>query len=204
MNVVVPFDPKEPKTRLENYLTTNERQDFARAMLDDVLIIIRSTGHDPTVLATTQLDIDAEVNVDDRSLNEAVNDMLRGTTLPVAIVMADLPLITTSDLHGLFEQSGDIILAPGLGGGTNAIVVHHPEFCVDYHGNSYRDHFKHTQEIGATVGEANLWRLAIDIDEPGDFVEILLHAKGCARDWLIEHGFTITDDEGRVSVERDR
>jgi 2-phospho-L-lactate guanylyltransferase len=139
MQVVVPFAADEPKTRLAETFSSEERRAFALAMLDDVLATIRSTGREPRVLSTRRIDIDAPLGVDSRPLTPAVNAVLADDR-PTAIVMADLALATPTALERLFSAEDDVVIAPGRGGGTNALVSRHPEFRVDYHGTSYLDH----------------------------------------------------------------
>ncbi|PSP49372.1 2-phospho-L-lactate guanylyltransferase [Halobacteriales archaeon QH_3_68_24] len=213
MRVVVPFSAERPKTRLSSVLDADERRAFARAMLRDVLDALASTGHDPTVVATAPVDCDAPVEVDDRPLTEAVNDRLPGGAGddaaaeddrpdPVAVVMADLALATPAALERLFAPDADVVFAPGRGGGTNALVVRDSGFHVDYHGASIRDHRAIAREVGASTATVDSFRLATDVDEPGDLVEVLLHADGRAAAWLRESGFAVTATDGRVEATR--
>ena len=103
----------------------------------------------------------------------------------------------------LFEQPGDVVIAPGRGGGTNALVVRHPNFRVDYHGASYLDHLTAARSVGASVTEFDSHRLATDVDEPDDLAEVLVHADGRARNWLVDAGFVLSVTDGRVSVRRE-
>ncbi|EFW94064.1 phospholactate guanylyltransferase [Haladaptatus paucihalophilus DX253] len=201
MQVVVPFAAGEPKTRLAETLTAAERREFALAMLDDVCATIRSTGREPQVLTTRRIDIDAPLAVDERPLTPAVNGVLADGD-PTAIVMADLALATPTALERLFSADGDVVLAPGRGGGTNALVSRHPQFRVDYHGTSYLDHREIAREVGASVTELDSHRLATDVDETADLAEVLLHSEGTARDWLLDAGFSLSVTGGRVSVTR--
>jgi len=203
MRVVVPFGVDRPKTRLSPVLDTAERAAFARAMLADVLDAFASGDHDPTVVATAPVDCDAPVEVDDRSLTDAVNDRLPNTgDEPVAVVMADLALATPEALARLFAPDADVVFAPGRGGGTNALVVRDPAFRVDYHGASIRDHREIAREVGAETATVDSFRLATDVDEPADLVEVLLHTERRAAAWLHEAGFAVTTTDGRVEVTR--
>lgn len=202
MRVVVPFATDEPKTRLSPVLADSERAEFARAMLEDVVAAITATGNTPEVLATGPVTTSATVHVDERSLTPAVNAVLHETTSPTAIVMADLPLASPVALRGLFQAPGDVVLAPGRAAGTNAIVTRHPDFRVDYHGTSYVDHLAIAHEIGASVYEVDSHRLATDIDEPDDLVEVLVHGEGRAREWLVDAGFAYAVTDGRVAIRR--
>lgn len=211
MDVVVPFAAERPKTRLSSVMDAEERRAFARAMLDDVLESLTAVRLDgerlhPRVLATTSVDADVPVVVDDRPLSEAVNAVLdaHGATPddPLAVVMSDLALATPRTLARLCAATGDVVVAAGLGGGTNALVVRHPEFRVDYHGASYLDHLRAAREVGATVRDHDSRRLAVDVDEPTDLAEVLLHGDGAARNWLVDAGFELDVDAGRVGVDR--
>jgi 2-phospho-L-lactate guanylyltransferase len=202
MRVVVPFATETPKTRLSTVLDPDERREFARVMLDDVLAVLEEAGADPEVLATADTEVPVPVTVDDRPLTEAVNAVLASTDEDVAVVMADLALLTPGAVDRLLGAGGDVVVAPGRGGGTNALVVRHREFRVDYHGVSYLDHLRKARDVGATVGVVDSHRLATDVDEPADLAELLIHGEGGARDWLESAGFELVTDEGRVTVER--
>ncbi len=202
MRTVVPFAVSAPKTRLSSVLTPDERREFARAMLDDVLDALRDVGRDPEILATASVDADAPVTVDDRPLDDAIDDVLASTDGPVAVVMADLALVTPDALARLFAPDADVVLAPGRGGGTNAFVARHPDFRVDYHDASIRDHRRIAGELTDDVVEVDSFRLATDVDEPTDLAEVLLHGEGGAVDWLRDAGFELSVDDGRVGVER--
>lgn len=200
MDVLVPFDAGEPKTRLGGLLDPDERAAFARASLLDVCDAVGGAGGNPTVLATGPNDVPYPVTVDDRPLSVAVNAHLDP---PMGVVVADLPLATASALERLFEVDADVVIAPGRRGGTNALVVRHPDVAVDYHGASVRDHRRIADDLGASVAEVDSFRLAVDADEPADLVEVLLHAEGRAGEWLREAGFGIEIGDGGVRVCRE-
>jgi 2-phospho-L-lactate guanylyltransferase len=202
MRVFVPFDARDPKTRLAPVLDEAERESLAWAMLRDVLDTLAATAHDPVVLATEDIEVDVPVSVDDRPLTPAVNDALTGVDGPAAVVMADLALVTTDALATLVAPDADVVLAPGLGGGTNALVARHPDFRVDYHGVSYRDHREAADAVGATLETVDSFRLAVDVDDPTDLAEVLIHTDGNTADCLREAGVELAVDGGRVAVSR--
>ena len=199
MDVLVPFAADEPKTRLDPVLGPDERAAFARAMLLDVCDALEATGRKPTVLATAAVEVPYPVTVDERPLTEAVGAHIDP---PAAVVMADLALSTPAALERLFETAGDVVLAPGLGGGTNAAVVRHDGFSFDYHGASVRDHRRRAEAVDANLESVDSFRLAVDVDEAGDLVEVLLHGHGRAREWLVDAGFELEATDGRVAVGR--
>lgn len=205
MRVVVPYAAERPKTRLAGVLDADERVAFAEAMLRDVLDAVEGAGQDPEVLSTAPVDVDAPVTIDERPLTDAVNAVLRRSAErgAVGVVMSDLPLATSTAVGRLCASTGDVVIAPGRGGGTNALVVRHPAFRVDYHGASYLDHLRAAREVGANVREVDSARLATDIDERADLAELLLHGDGRAREWLRGAGFSLDVSDGRVGVRRD-
>jgi 2-phospho-L-lactate guanylyltransferase len=195
MDVLVPFAAGEPKTRLADALEPDERAAFARAMLLDVCEAVRDADGRPTVLSTEPVECPDPVLVDDRPLTAAVDAHLEP---PMAIVMADLALATPAALRRLFETDAEVALAPGLGGGTNALLTRHPEFSVDYHGASIRDHRRIARDIGADLETVDSFRLAVDVDQPSDLAELLLHGEGRSRAWLEDAGFEVETTDGRV------
>ncbi len=202
MRVIVPFDASDPKTRLAPVLSAQERRAFADAMLSDVLAAIDRAGHDAHVITTAEVDVPTPTTVDTRPLSTALNDALSTVDRPVAIVMADLPLVTSHTVSRLFDAEGDLVIAPGLGGGTNALVIRTPAFHVDYHGASCRKHREIADRLGLSVTECDSRRLATDIDEPADLREVLLHTDGRAARWLQDRDFSIAVSSGRVSADR--
>jgi 2-phospho-L-lactate guanylyltransferase len=204
MRVLVPFDSRDPNTRLSAVLDSTERREFANVLLDGVVETVQAAGHAPTVLATESIDADCPVRVDERPLSPAINAVLAARSGPVAVVMSDLALATVDALGALFEPAADVVLAPGLGGGTNAIVIRDTAFRVDYHGGSYRKHRREADRCGAAVETVDSFRLAVDIDEPADLVELLIHGDGEAAGWLREAGFDLDTTDGRCVIRRDQ
>jgi 2-phospho-L-lactate guanylyltransferase len=221
MRVVVPFDATEPKTRLEPVLDATERRAFAERMLRDVLDAVAAIDADTDVdvLATAAVDLEdagATVRVDDRPLSAVVNDAIDETVGSdaadsdeatgddaLAVVMADLALATPAALARLVDADGDVVLAPGRGVGTNALVVRTPAFEVDFHGTSYLDHRQAADDVGATLRTVDSFRLSTDVDEPTDLVEVFVHGEDRARDWLADRfELAVDDTAGRVSLRR--
>ena len=219
MRVVVPYTDRDPKTRLDSILSERERRSFARAMLRDVVAAVRAAGHDPELLVPAPFGADTgdnaardddpldgvPVTVDERALTPAVNAALGrvgGAVGELGVVMADLAIATPTALRRLVGVGGDVAIAPGRGGGTNAVVVRDPAFSVDYHGVSYRDHLAAAERAGLSVGAVDSMRLAADVDEPADLATVLLHGDGRAREWVVDAGIELDTGSGRVGVRR--
>jgi 2-phospho-L-lactate guanylyltransferase len=221
MRVVVPFDATDPKTRLAPLLDAPERRAFARCMLRDVLDAVVGLSRADAVagvdvISTAPLDPALErdgsdsdpsvtVRVDDRSLDRVVDDAIAETTVEgesLVVVMADLALATPDALVRLVQSDGDVVLVPGRGLGTNALVVRTPAFRTDFHGASYLDHRRAAADVG-TVGTVDSFRLATDVDEPADLVEAFVHGGERTREWLTSRfELAVSEAEGRVSLAR--
>jgi 2-phospho-L-lactate guanylyltransferase len=202
MKAYVPFSPEDPKTRLSSLMTDEERAEFVRACLDDVVEALEATEAEPVVLSTESLDTDHDTVVRDEPLTPAVNSVLSEAETPVAVVVADLPLVTPEALERLFAPDSDFVVAPGRGGGTNAFVTRLPGFRVDYHGTSFIDHAESARGLGAEVHVVDSFRLSTDADEPDDIVEVLLHGKGRAAGFVRDRFELIEDEQNRVTTGR--
>jgi 2-phospho-L-lactate guanylyltransferase len=201
---VIPFKPKNPKTRLSCVLDQDEREKFAQLMLCDVVVAARESGCEPFILATEPFSFgDTRVVQDVRGLNEALNDLLSRTPGPLLILMADLPLTTPDAIRRVISPMADMAVVPGRGGGTNAIFLCRADrFRVSYYGASFRKHLKIAEEAGLSCEIIDSFRIHTDVDEKEDLVELLIHGEGLSRAYLEELGFSITIEKGRVGVER--
>ena len=201
---VIPFKPKNPKTRLSCVLDEQEREAFAEAMLLDVVDVVRDADCQPVILGTELFDSElVQVTIKDAGLSEALNEYLSCAVTGVLIIMADLPLADKMSVRRVIGTKMDMAIVPGRGGGTNVIYLKEPaRFHVDYYGGSYLKHMKIAQECGLSCEVIDSFLLHTDIDEKEDLVELLIHGTGKSRAFLLERGFAITTDKGRVGVER--
>ena len=203
---LIPYKPKNPKTRLASLLSEEERERFAAAMLEDVKAAVKDALCSPVLICTELFDSeDVQVTITDADLNGSLNAILPQSTGPALIIMADLPLADTASVRRVIGTDKDIALVPGRGGGTNAIFMKDPpKFHVDYYGASFLKHKKIAEDAGLSVDVIDSFRLHTDIDEPWDLVELLIHGTGQSRAYLEALGFMLSVDKGRVGVERKR
>ncbi len=203
-HALIPFKPVNPKTRLSCVLSQEEREAFARAMLDDVIAAVLKSGCSATLLCTSAFERDdALVAVRKEPLNEAINWALDQFHCPALIIMSDLPLVRAGDIQRLVSTGKDMAIVPGRGGGTNAIFLKKPRcFHADFYGASFLDHMRIAEECGFTVDIIDSFRMSTDMDEREDLVEILIHGKGKSREYLEGLGFSLSIEKGRVSVKR--
>ncbi|HOI13585.1 MAG TPA: 2-phospho-L-lactate guanylyltransferase [Methanoculleus sp.] len=206
-HALIPFKPVNPKTRLSCILDLEEREAFARAMLEDVIASVQKSGCSATLLCTHPFKHEnALVAVRTEPLNDAINWALKQFHCPALIIMADIPLVTAGDIQRLIRTEKDMAVVPGRGGGTNVIFLKRPQcFRADFYGASFLDHLRVAEECGFSVEVIDSFRMSTDVDEKEDLVEILIHGKGRkSREYLENSGFSIVlDEKGRVRVQRD-
>ncbi|MFY9750198.1 MAG: 2-phospho-L-lactate guanylyltransferase [Methanoregula sp.] len=203
-HALIPFKPAGPKSRLSGILSPEEREAFARAMLEDVIAAAKDANCSPVIVATELYDSeDIQVTIADKDLSGALNEVLSQAVGSVLILMADLPLATGPAIQRVVTTKSNIAIVPGRGGGTNAIFVAEPaKFHVDYYGMSFSKHLRIAQEAGLSCEVIDSFLLHTDIDEEEDLVELLTHGTGKSRKYLEDLGFTLSAENGRVSVKR--
>ncbi len=200
---VIPFRPVNPKTRLSELLSQSERETFARAMLADVVGAVRAAGLEPLILSTHPYDCPGvEVRVAPVGLSDALNALLPTLDGPVLVIMADLPLVTPEAVQRLVGAAADVAIAPGRGGGTNAIHIRDTtQFHVDYYEISVSKHLAIAAAAELSVEVVDSFRLYLDLDEEEDLVDLLIHGDGQARACLESLGIRLVVTRGRVGLE---
>jgi 2-phospho-L-lactate guanylyltransferase len=201
---VIPFKPRNPKTRLSCVLDAEEREKFAEMMLCDVVVAASDAGCEPFILATEPFSFDGiRVVEDPRGLNESLNDLLVATPGPLLIIMADVPLASPEAIRRLVGSRAEVAMVPGRGGGTNAIYLSSANrFRVNYYGASFQKHRQYADEAGLSCEVIDSFLLHTDVDEKEDLVELLIHGNGMSSRYLRELGFVLSVEKGRVGVER--
>ena len=145
--IVIPFRRAPGKTRLEP-LPAEARAELAVAMLADVRAACAAVA--PTLLAEAP-----------RGQAAAVAAALRGVRGPVAIVNADLPCATRSDLERLLAATPALVAAAD--GTTNALAFEDPRAFRPLFGPGSAERF-----AGLGLVELDLPNLADDVDTLAD------------------------------------
>ncbi|HMA05230.1 MAG TPA: 2-phospho-L-lactate guanylyltransferase [Methanomicrobiales archaeon] len=204
IRAIIPFKPKNPKTRLSKIMSLAERETFAEMMLGDVIEAVVDGGCTPTILSTAPYCLTGiETIVHPGGLNEALNELLPKAEGPTLIVMSDLPLITPDNITEITTTKARAAMVPGRGGGTNAIFLPNPAgFRADFYGASFLKHLEIAGELGLSVEIIDSFRLHDDIDEVEDLVEVLTLGSGGTRRYLERLGFALATEDGRVGVKR--
>ncbi len=176
MEIVIPFKPRDPKSRLANILSEDERRSLAFSMLFDV---IDACGEDNvTILSNAECDEISEfkVFIDSRSLDEAVTSFIK--KFDVAIIMSDLPLINRKIVSEFLEIESEICIAPGRKAGTNMLLSRSRDFYTSYHYGSFLKHISICEKLGLSYSIFDSFFASVDVDEESDVLELMIHGKG--------------------------
>ncbi|MGA2918454.1 2-phospho-L-lactate guanylyltransferase [Methanoregula sp.] len=205
-HALIPYKTKNPKTRLSALLSQEEREQFAEAMLEDVLFAVKDANCMPVIVSTELFESElVQITVQDADLNQTLNEILPRAENSVIIIMADLPLADAASIRRAVTTQKDVAIVPGRGGGTNVIYLKEPQkFHVDYYGGSFSKHMAIAEQAGLSVDVIDSFRLHTDIDEEEDLVELLIHGAGKSRAYLEGLGFALATDKGRVGITRKR
>ncbi len=206
IKVVIPFKLDCAKSRLSSILSSEEREDLALAMLEDVIDAVSGLGEVAILMKDPIPDRCPFDRLKSRGfdllecpqeLDPALNSMIeaeerRGWPSDILVAMADLPLMRPSDLEGLVRTPGDVVIVPGRGGGTNLILIREPRFRVSYYGLSFIKHLQAAEDLGLSAGVFESFRCGSDIDEPSDLVEAMIHGRGRTPELLKDLGFELS------------
>jgi 2-phospho-L-lactate guanylyltransferase len=205
MKAVIPYKKACAKSRLFPVLSPKEREEFVELMLNHVIDSLKEAGIktidiiSPSRYGLENMD-KARVLLDRNDLNGALNRYLEQAEEPVLIVMADLPLLSPSHIKGIISTEKDVCIVPGKGGGTNILFIKEPSvYRVRYYGSSFLTHCSIAAEAGQNVEIYDSFFATTDIDEPEDLVELLIHGKGAAKNY-IEERFRLEISKGRVKL----
>lgn len=206
VTALIPFRPRNPKTRLSCVLSEKERENLADLMIRDVVAAVSKAGCRPMILSTHPYSLPGiDVEVREAGLNEGLNRFLEEWDDPLLIIMADLPLVDSDAVKRLISTRKKMAIVPGRGGGTNAIYLSKASsFRVDYYGASFLKHTKIARERGLSCQVVDSFRILTDVDEKEDLVELLIHGTGFSVRYLEELGFSLSIEKGRVGVKREK
>uniref|UniRef100_A0A7C3YFY1 2-phospho-L-lactate guanylyltransferase n=1 Tax=Geoglobus ahangari TaxID=113653 RepID=A0A7C3YFY1_9EURY len=199
MQIIIPFKPRNPKSRLSNILNEKERENLAFYMLLDVIDVCE----DAIILSSEECKRleGYRVIVDKRSLDEAVTSFIKkGET---AVVMSDLPLINKKILTSFLDSEGDVVIAPGRKAGTNMLLSRNRDFYTSYHYGSFLKHIDICRRLGLSYTVFDSFYSSVDIDEKEDLLELMIHGKGKkSYEYLKSLGFYVDFSEKDPKLRR--
>ncbi len=205
MKAVIPYKKSSAKSRLSPVLSQGEREEFVEIMLNQVIDSLKEAGIEKIeILSPSMYGLEnmqkARVILDKNDLNEALNKYLEQAEEPVLIAMADLPLLSPEHIKEISSTKEDVCIVPGKGGGTNVLFIKNPSlYRVRYYGSSFLTHCSIAAESGQRVEIYDSFLAGTDIDEPEDLVELLIHGKGPAKNYISKK-FKLDISRGRVGL----
>ena len=205
MKAVIPFKKAHAKSRLSPVLSQEEREELVELMLNQVIDSVKEAGIETIdILSPSMYGLENlrgfRVYLDKRDLNGVLNSYLEQAEEAVLIVMADLPLLSPNHIKEITSTKEDICIVPGKGGGTNILFIRNPSrYRVMYYGSSFLTHCSIAAESGQNIEVYDSFLVSTDIDEPEDLVELLIHGKGAAKDY-ISRKFRLEISRGRVGL----
>ena len=179
-HVLVPVKSLDPKSRLAEALTLQERIDLMATLHARVISAVREAGIERvTVVTNGRIDVGGVDVWLDRGLpwNEALATAAREVVSEplVAFISADLPLLRADEVERLLAATPEEGIAIGRAhdGGTNAIAMRPPGLVLTHFGEPQ------SAAVHAALGVphvlVDLPGLAFDVDTPDDLAR--MHAQ---------------------------
>lgn len=186
--VAIPVNAlSKAKSRLAPELAPLERGALTLAMLEDVLdVTLAVAGWDTWVVSPdeTVLEIAARrgasaIPEDKGPLSQAIRQAeslaKEREVDALAVLPADLPLLTLDALTAALHTLGTVVIAPAADhAGTNLLLRRPPRAIPARFGpDSYNRHLALAQTKGVPVSTVERRELAFDLDHPGDILTLL-------------------------------
>lgn len=191
--IAVPVkDLSRAKGRLSGILSPMERAALTLAMLEDVLAACTEMpgwqtwviSPDPTALQQAARMRARPVEERERGLVSAIRQVEEEAAGAdaLAVLLADLPLLTPAALMRALQTLGSVVAAPAdSDSGTNLLLRRPPDAIPPRFGtDSFRKHREAAELHDIPFAEVRLPQLAFDLDRPAD-VTALLAAPGRGR-----------------------
>lgn len=185
---IVPVKPlRRGKSRLSDVLSTDQRAELNQYLLENTIRTLTDVpeiehvlvvSRDPSALSIAR-DIGARTVQENGSpglnlaLTRATQVARTYETRGVLVVPADLPKLTSGDIHAMLEHIDDppvVVVAPDRDRlGTNALVVC-PAGLIEYDfgPRSFEKHCQQARDQNIRLEICELPSLALDLDEPDD------------------------------------
>jgi 2-phospho-L-lactate guanylyltransferase len=191
--ILIPVkDLSRAKQRLAALMTQEERTRLAWALLENTFAAAARVSNVDRIAVVTlyapALELaekyDLEVIRETAQISESASvdfgsrEATKRGAEAVLRLPLDLPLITTEDIETILAHDSaapSCVIVPSRDGtGTNAILRRPPDLFPSHFGaHSLPKHLAEAEKAGAQCQVIELPRIALDIDEPEDLVELL-------------------------------
>jgi 2-phospho-L-lactate guanylyltransferase len=159
------------KSRMAHLMAGRDRALLVRGLLDRVIDVLLDCDLRVVVLAPEGAPEEAEWRPDVETwtdeavgLNAALGAAVERAGVPVLIVHADLPDITTEDVFAVLDAPGDIVIARARDGGTNALLLR-SELRPAFGRLSALRHAQRARAAGLRATVIDRPGLALDVDD---------------------------------------
>jgi 2-phospho-L-lactate/phosphoenolpyruvate guanylyltransferase len=175
------------KTRLSPALTGLERGALTLAMLEDVLDAALSVpGWDTWVISPDEVALEVAAGRGARPIPEAKPPLANairqveakarqdGATA-LAVLPADVPLVTVDTLHEALRTLGAVVLARSADGSGTSLLLRRPPRAIParFGPDSFRRHLELAADRGLPVSVVERRELSFDVDRPDDILTLL-------------------------------
>jgi 2-phospho-L-lactate/phosphoenolpyruvate guanylyltransferase len=175
------------KTRLSPALTGLERGALTLAMLEDVLDAALSVpGWETWVVSPDEVALEIAAGRGARPIPEAKPPLANairqvetkakddGATA-LAVLPADVPLITVDTLHEALRTLGAVVLARSADGSGTSLLLRRPPRAIParFGPDSFRRHVELAEARGLPVSIVERRELSFDVDRPDDILTLL-------------------------------
>jgi 2-phospho-L-lactate guanylyltransferase len=175
------------KTRLSPALTGLERGALTLAMLEDVLDVALSVlGWETWVVSPDEVALEIAARRGARAVPEdkppLANAIRQVEALAkkqdasaLAILPADVPLVTVDTLHGALRTLGAVVLARSADGSGTSLLLRRPPRAIParFGPDSFRRHLQLAAERDLPVAIVERPELSFDVDRPDDILTLL-------------------------------
>lgn len=175
------------KTRLSPALTGLERGALTLAMLEDVLDVALSVpGWETWVVSPDEVALEIAARRSARAVPEdkppLANAIRQVEALAkkqdasaLAILPADVPLVTVATLHGALRTLGAVVLARSADGSGTSLLLRRPPRAIParFGPDSFRRHLQLAAERDLPVAVVERPELSFDVDRPDDILRLL-------------------------------
>ena len=174
------------KTRLSPALTGLERGALTLAMLEDVLDAALSVpGWETWVISPDEVALEVAAGRGARPIPEAKPPLANairqveakakqdGATA-LAVLPADVPLVTVDTLHEALPTPGPVVLARSADGSGTSLLRRRPPRAIParFGPDSFRRHLELAAQRGLPVSVVERRELSFDVDRPDDILTL--------------------------------
>jgi 2-phospho-L-lactate/phosphoenolpyruvate guanylyltransferase len=175
------------KTRLSPALTGLERGALTLAMLEDVLDAALSVpGWETWVISPDEVALEIAAGRGARPIPEAKPPLANAIrqvetkakqdgASALAVLPADVPLVTVDTLHEALRTLGAVVLARSADGSGTSLLLRRPPRAIParFGPDSFRRHVELAEARGLPVSIVERRELSFDVDRPDDILTLL-------------------------------